>query len=83
MFRLHNFSLKFTMLATEYPDTAVINICSNVEYNTGTPIVWTLSTHMNIIGHRFNDETSNIISKYSTLPIGMVTVRVCPHDANK
>lgn len=78
-----NFSLKFNTVSTEYPDTAVINICSNVEYKPATPIVWTFSTHLNIIGHRFNGESSEIIAKYSTLPIGMFTLRECVHDPNK
>lgn len=77
------FSLKFSPIEAEYPDTAVINICSNVEYNRGQPIVYTSSTHLNIVGHEFNDESSEIIAKYATLPIGMFALRVCPHDPNK
>lgn len=77
------FSLKFSPIEAEYPDTAVINICSNVEYNRGQPIVYTSSTHLNIVGHEFTDESSEIIAKYATLPIGMFALRVCPHDPNK
>lgn len=68
----------------EYPDTAVINICSNIEYGFSPSILYTSSTHLNIVGHRFNaDNSSEIFTKYSTLPIGMFALRVCPHDPNK
>lgn len=67
----------------EYPDTAVINICSNIEYSSSTAILYTSSTHLNIIGHRFTEDSSEIFAKYSTLPIGMFALRVCPHDPNK
>lgn len=80
---LLHFSIKCTAKENEYPDTAVINICSNVEYNPRKPIVYTSSTYLNIIGHQFTDESSDIFAKYSTLPIGMFALRVCPHDPNK
>lgn len=76
-------SLKFMASPVEYPDTAVINICSNVEYDRNPTILYTSSTHLNIVGHRFNEDSSEIFAKYSTLPIGMFTLRVCPHDPNK
>lgn len=77
---------KFSAVDSDYPDTAVINICSNIEYNPSVPIVYTSSTHLNIVGHRFDDDDddeSDIFSKYSTLPIGMFALRACPHDPNK
>lgn len=76
-------SLKFMASPVEYPDTAVINICSNIEYGCSPTILYTSSTHLNIVGHRFNEESSEIFAKYSTLPIGMFALRVCPHDPNK
>lgn len=76
-------SPKFMASPIEYPDTAVINICSNIEYGPSLPILYTSSTHLNITGHRFDDDSSEIFSKYSTLPIGMFALRVCPHDPNK
>lgn len=81
--RFLSFSPKFTASPVDYPDLAVINICSNIEYGFSQPILYTSSTHLNIIGHRFNDDSSEIFSKYSTLPIGMFALRVCPHDPNK
>lgn len=81
--KFNYFSLKFISVATEYTDAAVIDICSNVDYGRSKPIVYTSSTHLNIIGHRFIDESSEVIAKYSTLPIGMLVLRECPHDPNK
>ncbi|XP_031640462.1 protein rigor mortis [Contarinia nasturtii] len=76
--------LKFILNRHDFPDTAVINICSNFEYKPVKSTVWTFSTHLNIVGHCFvGAETSEIIAKYSTLPIGMFSMRISPHDPNK
>lgn len=74
--------MDFIPVDADFSDTAVINICSNVEYSS-KPLVWTFSTYLNIIGHRFDDISNQIFAKFSTLPIGMFALRECPHDPNK
>lgn len=77
-----NNRMDFIPVDADFSDTAVINICSNVEYSS-KPLVWTFSTYLNIIGHRFDDMSNHIFAKFSTLPIGMFALRECPHDPNK
>lgn len=71
------------MVTDDYPDTAVTNICSSVEYDSDNPIIWTFSTHLRIIGHRSNDQFKEISANYATLPIGMFALSECPHDPTK
>lgn len=67
----------------QYPDVAVTSLSSNVDYIGAKPLVWTFSIYLNMVCHQFNDESSEIIANYSTLPIGMLTMRESPHDPNK
>lgn len=70
------------MVTSDYPDTAVTNICTN-DFNSNNRILWTFSTHLKIVGHHFNNDNSEIFANYATLPIGMFSIRECPHDPSK
>lgn len=78
-----NCSDKFAESQEVFSDTAVIGVCSNKDFNIENPIVWTFSMHLHLVGRRFVNDTSEVVAKYSTLPIGMYTIRECPHDQNK
>lgn len=62
---------------------AVTSLCSNVDYVDAKPLVWTFSIYLNMVCYQFDDEMSEILANYSTLPIGMFTMRENPHDPNK
>lgn len=81
---VYHFRLKFTLDRQDFADTAVINVCSNFEYKPVKTTLWTISIHLNIVGHSFAGmESSEIVAQYATLPIGMFSLSICPHDPNK
>lgn len=74
---------EFTCDESEYPDTAIFSLCSNKGNDSSTPMLWTFSIYLNVIGRKIDGDSSEIIANYSTLPIGMQAIRECPHDPNK
>lgn len=78
-----NFRSKFVKQDKQYADVAVASICSNVDYDNAKALVWTLSIYLNMVCRQFDNESFEIIANYSTLPIGMFTMRESPHDPNK
>lgn len=76
-------SHKSIELKEEFIDKSIIGICSNAHYEIDEKYVWTFSMHLQIIGRKFVGESSEIIAHISTLPIGMLSIRECPHNPNR
>lgn len=78
-------SLECTEEKIDFIDKAVIGICDNAQNAENVKYLWTFSMHSQIICRKFLNQSneSEIVANYSTLPIGMYTIRECPHDLNK
>lgn len=66
-----------------FNEKGIIGICSSADSTNETIYVWTLSIFSQINSRLCKNGSDEIIGKYSTLPIGMYSIRECPHDSNK
>lgn len=77
------FRSKFVRKNHQFFDQAITSLCSNAEYVDEKPIVWSISMYLNMVCHQFDGDTSTVMANFSTLPIGMYSIRENPHDPNQ
>lgn len=75
------FSEKFSEQPTQFNEKGIVGLCGSTGPSASS--YWTFSIFHQIVSRLYSNGTTEITGNYGTLPIGMYSIRECPHDLNK